>query len=213
MEPRLFCNYIKTSIKNSALNRLGSGWLRLLLAFWLSSTPALAIDRATLELLTQPLEPALFQPNATLDPSVGTPDRISQTGLTPPSLWWTREQFGTNLLSYWLAYPAQDLLPARVDLIVDQQVWGSYNYVQRYAFMNQFGTAAKEFRYNLRVFNLQGDLLGAQICQFRPQLTNLDAACSIFLNPYGRSAFRGSATPGLSPAALPSTGGDRSPGR
>ena len=198
-------NYIKNSAPSCALTRMPIWLLVSLLSL---GTPALAIDPAELDLLTKPLEPALFQPNAQLDPSIITPDRVSQTGLTPPSLWWTRQQFGGNLLSYWLAYPSQDTTPGRVDLIVDQQVWGSYNYLQRYAFMNQFGTTAKEFRYNLRVFNLQGELLGAQICQFSPAVTNLNAACSIFLNSYGRGAFRGSATGASSP-----TGGDRTPGR
>jgi len=198
---RLFRNYTK----NSALTRC-SLWLKLLPLVGLLSlnTPALAVDRATLNLLTEPLEPALFRPGETLNPSILTPDRISQTGLTPPSLWWTREQFGSSLVNYWLAYPSQDIQPGRVDLIVDPQLWNSYNYLQRYAFMNQFGTTAKEFRYNMRVFNPQGELLGAHICQFNSAVTNLNAACSIFLNSYGRGAFSGSSSSG---ASSPTGGG------
>jgi hypothetical protein len=202
------------STQNSVLSR------RLWLAFWLGglswsswlnlSSPVWAIDRVTLDLLTRPLEPALFRPNEPLDPRIGTPDQISQTGLTPPSLWWKREQFDQNLLTYWLAYPAEAEIPGRVDLIVDQQLWGSYNYLQRYRFMNQFGTTARDFGYNMRVFNLQGELLGAHICQFngqfnsQPDAQNREPNCNIFLNPSGRGAFRGTATPGASPA----TGGD-----
>jgi hypothetical protein len=207
MKTRLLRNYTKNSASSYAL--LSCVLLSYALLSYAVGAPALALDRATVELLTKPLEPALFQPNATLDPSIITPDQVSQTGLTPPSLWWTRQQFGNNLLSYWLAYPSQDVMPGRVDLIVNQQIWNDYNYPRRYAFINQFGTTAKEFRYNLRVFNFQGELLGAQICQFTPVATNLNAACSIFLNPYGRGAFRGSATLGASSP----TGDDRPPGR
>jgi len=205
MTRRLFRNYTK----NSALTNCPI-WLKLLpLAVLLGlNAPALAVDRATLELLTKPLEPSLFRQGESLDPSILTPDRISQTGLTPPSLWWTREQFDNSLISYWLAYPSQDSSPGRVDLIVDRQVWNNYNYLQRYAFMNQFGTTAKEFRYNMRVFDARGELLGAHICQFDPAVTNLDAACSIFLNSYGRGAFSGSSSPGASSPI----GGDTLPG-
>lgn len=161
----------------------------------LNGHTAQAIDRETLILLTTPLEPALFEPgNPVIDSSVITPDRVSQTGLTPPSLWWTDEQFGRGLLSYWLAYPGTEAIPRRVDLLVDQSIWSNYNYLRRYVFLNQFGTAAKAFGYNTRVFNLQGELLGAYICEFG-QAELEQAVCSVFLNPYGRAALRGSTTP------------------
>lgn len=221
--------HVRPSIQNSARRRFRPRSLLLAglvnLGFGLQlHAPAWAIDRATLELLTKPLEPALFDPNAALDPKIGTPDQINPTGLTPPSLWWKYEQFGEDLLRYWLSYPAEGETPGRVDLVVDQQIWSSYNYVQRYAFVNQFGTTAKDFGYNLRVFNPQGVLLGAQICQFdsaqfdsarfdsaqfETAPANLDVACTILLNSFGRGAFRGSVTPG----ALSPTGGDVLQGR
>ncbi len=171
--------------------------IELLLLLGLSfSAPAWAIDRPTLNLLTRPLEPALFEADAALDPSIVTPDQINQSGLTPPSLWWKRQQFGSDLITYWLAYPAEAEMPQRVDLIVEQQVWEEYQYLQRYTFMNQFGTTAKDFGYSTRVFNSRGELLGAHICRFSPAVTNLNAPCSIFLNPNGRGAFRGSASTG-----------------
>lgn len=167
----------------------------LAVAGGLNCRSAQAIDPQTLLLLTTPLEPTLFQQGeSTLPPSIVTPDRVSQTGLTPPSLWWTSDQFGNNLLSYWLAYPGIDGTPRRVDLLVDQQVWGGYNYMRRYVFVNQFGTAAKAFGYNTRVFNLQGELLGAYICEPGHAVSD-QPVCSVFLNSYGRSAFRGSTTP------------------
>lgn len=173
---------------------------------------ARAIEEDILVLLTTPLEPSLFQPGEpVLDPSIVTPNRISQTGITPPSLWWTQEQYGKNLLSYWLAYPGTDGTPRRVDLLVDQQVWNVYNYVERYAFVNQFGTAAKDYGYNVRVFDLQGELLGAYVCNFSNgtggepgtgSTFNANVPCSIFLNASGRGAFRGNTSPfgALSPS-------------
>lgn len=187
-----------------------------------------AVGRETIFLLTTPLDPALFQPGVSIDPTVITPDRVSQTGLTSPSLWWTEEQlnslqwigepsgnsgciaeqFGQALLNYWLAYPGDDGTPRRVDLLVNQEVWSDCNYLQRYVFVNKFGTAAKDFGYNVRVFNLQGELLGAYICEFNGPSGSSSASynatipCSIFLNPYGRSAFRGTPTPFGAPSPI-----------
>jgi hypothetical protein len=210
--------------------------LRQLLAFGLGVGVVLlnchiaqAIGRDTIALLTTPLDPALFQPGASIDPTVITPDRVSQAGLTSPSLWWTEEQlnslkwigepsgnsgciaeqFGQALLNYWLAYPGTDGTPRRVDLLVNQDVWSDCNYLQRYVFVNKFGTAAKDFGYSVRVFNLQGELLGAHICEFNgpsairsPASSNVTIPCSIFLNPYGRSAFRGTPTPFGAPSPI-----------
>jgi hypothetical protein len=190
---------------------------------------AQAIDLATLNLLTTPLEPALFQPGTpVLDPTIVTPDRISQTGLTPPSLWWIQEQltnlqwspdnsntgcssdeYSHDLLTYWLAYPGTDGSPRRVDLLVNQQTWGVCNYLQRYTFVTKFGTAAKAFGYNTRVFNTQGELLGAYLCQFAPtaatESDNANAVCGVFLNSQGRGAFSGNA--GATPFGAPSPTG------
>lgn len=200
--------------------RIGWSWSRsiqlfLLISFSLSGLlcrSAQAIDRATLLLLTTPLEPTLFQRNVPLPDNVITPDRISQTGLTPPSLWWTSEQFGNELLSYWLAYPGSADELRRVDLLVDSQRWNTANYVRRYTFLNQFGTAAKAFGYNTRVFNLQGDLLGAYICEPIPNSdstvrNNRSFTCSIFLNPYGRGALSGSNNPNPFGEAVPTEAG------
>jgi hypothetical protein len=184
---------------------------------------AQAIQRETLILLTTPLEPALFQPGTpTLDPSVVTPDRINQIGLTPPSLWWMQEQlqnlqwvteagsapgcsagqFSRSLLNYWLAYPGAENQPRRVDLLVDRDVWISCNYLQRYVLINRFGRTAQDFGYSTRVFNLQGELLGAYLCDFNGTTgqdgfnpANRDVACSLFLNSYGQGAVRGNAIP------------------
>ncbi|MFM7425793.1 MAG: hypothetical protein ACKO7W_12520 [Elainella sp.] len=191
--------------RSRLLGRLLVGLLGLA-CLGLAADRAAAIDREILTLLTTPLEPALFAPGElVLDDSIITRDRINQTGLTPPSLWWTEEQFNQVPLSYWLAYRGSPTEPRRVDLVVDQQIWNNSDYLQRYAFMNQYGTAAKEFGYSLRVFDLRGELLGAHLCEFDPATPNLDSPCSIFLNSYGRGAFRGTATP--FGASFPTDGG------
>lgn len=195
---------------------------------------AAAIQREALVLLTTPLEPALFQPGEpTLDSSVITPDRINQTGLTPPSLWWMQEQiqnldwvsegaapgcpadqFSRSLLNYWLVYPGAENQPRRVDLLVDRDIWVTCNYLQRYVLVQRFGRAAQDFGYSTRVFNLQGELLAAYICDFSGVTgsddfnpANRDAACSLFLNAYGRGAVRGNTIPfGASPPTPGGTG-------
>lgn len=169
---------------------------------------AIALDAQALLLLTQPLTSSeinlLAQGAPPSDSSWVTAETISQTGLTPPSLWWAKQQFGGKLLSNWLAKPGTDDLPSRVDLLVNQQIWTSYNYLDRYAFLNQMGRVAQDFGYSTRVFNAQGELLGAYICDFDwteprssryPQgiasSATLSSACRIFLDPSGVGAVRG----------------------
>jgi hypothetical protein len=185
---------------------------------------AIALDAEALLLLTQPLTPSeislLEQGTAPADPSWVTANTISQTGLTTPSLWWAKQQFGGELLSNWIAKPGTDDMPSRVDLLVNQQVWTSYNYLDRYAFLNQLGRVSSDFGYSTRVFNAQGQLLGAYICDFdltEPIASNAppnalpsesnrstpDLACRIFLDPSGVGAIRGVGATG----ALQPTGG------
>ncbi|HAZ46361.1 MAG TPA: hypothetical protein DDW76_02155 [Cyanobacteria bacterium UBA11369] len=94
--------------------------------------------------------------------SVLTANTISQTGLTRPSLWWADEQFGNKLINNWCAYPAE----RRIDLIVNRQIWSLLTYLERYAFVNHFGTVARDFQYNLRVFNQQNSPLATYTCNF-----------------------------------------------
>ena len=182
--------------------------------------PAIALDAQALLLLTQPLtssEINLLEQGAPLsDPSWVTAETISQNGLTTPSLWWAKQQFGGKLLNNWIAKPGTDDMPNRVDLLVNQQVWTSYNYLDRYAFLNQMGRVAQDFGYSTRVFDAQGELLGAYICDFDwaglrsprdPQDAASNApfsesdrstssACRIFLDPSGVGAVRGAGTTG-----------------
>jgi hypothetical protein len=186
----------------SQWNRLAWG-LGLLSLGWGSG--AIALDASSSLLLTQPLTAAeidlLEAGTPPADPDWVTANTVSQTTLTTPSLWWVRQQFGGKLLNNWLAKPATVEMPNRVDLLVNQQVWNRYNYIDRYAFLNQVGTSAQDFGYSTRVFNAQGELLGAYICEFeseRAGSVDVPAAadCTIFLDPSGTGAVRGRSTTG-----------------
>lgn len=104
-----------------------------------------------------------------------TSSNISQNGLTIPSLWWAREQFGGKLLENWLAYPGENGRGGRVDLVVNRQIWSLRDYLERYQFVNHFGQSAKDYGYNTRVFNRQKRLLAAYTCDFtvEPIVCNL----------------------------------------
>jgi hypothetical protein len=136
---------------------------------------------------TEPLELSLLEPGAPLNNRyVITANTISQSDLTVPSLWWAREQFANQLLDNWIAYPADDTTAGRIDLIVNRRLWSSLDYLQRYEFVNRFGTVARDFGYNIRVFNYQQELLATYTCEF-----TATPRCQIdYLSATGRSGLR-----------------------
>ncbi|BAZ05333.1 hypothetical protein [Calothrix sp. NIES-3974] len=115
---------------------------------------------------------------------VVTANTINQAKITVPSLWWSKEKYGNKLLANWIAYPGNQNQAGRIDVIVNQQVWSILDYLERYNFINQLGTIARNScsqeatdsalgenkicnqGYNLRVFNYQQDFLGAYTCDF-----------------------------------------------
>lgn len=131
---------------------------------------AAALEQTTLLLLTTPLDTQeitqFWSGNLPTDGSIAAANRISQSDLTVPSLWWAQQQFGGNLLNYWVAYSGTDGTPRRIELMVDPQVWNQAGYMERYAFVTRMGATAEDFGYNLRIFTWRGDLLGAYICDF-----------------------------------------------
>ncbi|MBW4637349.1 MAG: hypothetical protein KME05_03775 [Gloeocapsa sp. UFS-A4-WI-NPMV-4B04] len=135
-----------------------------------------------------PLDLSLLEPDASLDGSVITSNTISQQHLTIPSLWWASEQFGGNLLDSWLAYPSDSKHNPRVDLIVNRQNWSLSDYIQRYEFVNHFGSVASDYGYNVRVFNVQQELLATYTCDFSatPRLCNMQVQAT------GNARVRGS---------------------
>ncbi len=135
------------------------------------------------------LELSLLAPNAAIKNGVITASNISQKQLTIPSIWWAKEQFGGKLLDNWLAYPAKDDRTPRIDLIVNRQIWSLLDYVERYEFVNNFGNVARDYGYNVRVFNYQQELLATYTCNFNVQ----PRLCTMAnLNALGKASVRGS---------------------
>lgn len=131
---------------------------------------------------TAPLELSVLTQNT--PPAKGdvlTANTISQDTLTIPSLWWAKEQFAGKLLNNWLAYPNEH----RVDLVVNRQLWTLLDYMERYSFVNKFGIVAKDFGYNIRVFNQQKVLLATYTCNLSAPQTN----CQIWLEGSGQDSL------------------------
>jgi hypothetical protein len=135
----------------------------------------------TITLTALPVAPSLAQTPSIPSPSsapleldlltkpknyVITANTINLGGLTVPSLWWAQQNSEKKLLDNWIAYPASDKEPARVDLIVNQQIWSLLEYIERYDFVNRLGSAARSFGYNIRVFNYQKEPLATYTCNF-----------------------------------------------
>jgi hypothetical protein len=119
---------------------------------------------------------------------VTTANTFNQDKLTIPSLWWAKENTETKLLDNWIAYPASSKTSARVDLIVNQQVWSVLDYFERYQFINRLGSDARGYGYNVRVFNYQQELLGSYTCNF----TTTPSSCRIHMNTQNRFRLRSS---------------------
>lgn len=148
-------------------------------AIFIKPAPPLIAQTPIPQPTNAPLELSLLAPNAPKR-GVVTANTISQKQLTVPSLWWAKQQFGGKLLDNWLAYPSQGTTTPRVDLIVNRQIWSLLDYVERYDFVNSLGSVARDYGYNVRVFNYQQELLATYTCNFNIQpslcsMGNLDA--------------------------------------
>ncbi|MEG5061182.1 hypothetical protein QUB60_25970 [Microcoleus sp. A2-C5] len=86
---------------------------------------------------------------------------LSQTEPSVPSLWLAEKQFGGKLLDRWFV----DRDNALVIIIVNRQLWSLLDYIERYQFVNRFGTVSSEYGYNLRVCNRQGTALAIYSCK------------------------------------------------
>ncbi len=118
--------------------------------------------------------------------SVITANTISQKKLTVPSLWWAKENSENKLLDNWIAYPATDNQSARVDLVVNQQIWSLLDYLERYDFVNRLGNVARNYGYNIRVFNYQQERLATYTCNFNTS----PEFCRIELNSQNQLGLR-----------------------
>ncbi|HEY9607921.1 hypothetical protein [Allocoleopsis sp.] len=114
-----------------------------------------------------------------------TASTISPTSLTNPSLWWAEEQFNEfdgKLIENWIAY--QD--KKRVDLVVNRQLWTLLDYLGRYSFLSKYGTAARDYQYNVRVFNDRSALLATYTCNYSTTLP--DCQLKVF-DSFGRDSL------------------------
>ena len=98
---------------------------------------------------------------------VTTANTIYQEKINIPSLWWAKENSQYKLLDNWIAYPATHKNPGRLDLIVNEQIWTLLDYIERYQFVNRLGIVARDYKYNMRVFNYQKELLATYTCNFK----------------------------------------------
>ncbi|TVQ08495.1 MAG: hypothetical protein EA368_11735 [Leptolyngbya sp. DLM2.Bin27] len=139
--------------------------------------------------LSQTFCQLLMFPTATLANTDDFSDRIvdgsfssdsryaSADTMTLPSLWWNRDSLtrhlgGRRLVQSWISYQIKDSATPVVDVLINPQMWSVLTYSERYAVLNQFGTAARSFGYNLRFF--QGSthsnrLVGLYACEFDAQ--------------------------------------------
>ncbi|MBW4479159.1 MAG: hypothetical protein KME54_20460 [Tolypothrix brevis GSE-NOS-MK-07-07A] len=137
-------------------------------------TLLLGISLTTISLLSS--QPSIAQTEASDAPleldllnnpkGVITANTINQGQLTIPSLWWAKENSENKLLDNWIAYPAAGTQKARVDVIVNQQFWSILDYLERYNFVNRVGSLARNYGYNIRVFNYQQERLATYTCNF-----------------------------------------------
>ncbi len=116
-----------------------------------------------------------------VDGSISSDSRqASAESMTLPSLWWNRDSLtrhlgGPRLVQSWLSYQIADSSIEVVDVIINPQIWSVLTYNERFAVLNQFGTTARDFGYNLRFF--QGNarsyrLVGLYACKFTPSPTD-----------------------------------------
>lgn len=136
---------------------------------------SIQISQAQIPINQKSLEPPLdLQLLNNSNPPIGvlTSKTINQYGLTAPSLWWIKENFEKKLMDNWIAYPQL----RRVDVVVNQQFWSIFDYLERYNFINRVGANARNFGYSTRVFNYQEELLGTYTCNFK---SNDDATKNI----------------------------------
>jgi len=112
---------------------------------------------------------------------------LSQTEPSLPSLWLAQQLYGGKILQNWYIensmvqlYPNL-YLDSLVTLVVDRENWNAERYLGQYVFVNQFANITRGYGYNLRVCNLQGDLLAYYYCDF----TNTPLNCQVQIRSTG----------------------------
>lgn len=113
-----------------------------------------------------------------------TQNDISQANFIPPSIWWAAQRFGGMILDFWFTCPND----RRVYLIVNRQIWNSLNYVERYSFVNSFGTYSRSDKYNVEVLNPQLETLAAYRCVYPENPTVKPPICNLWVESFGNYA-------------------------
>ncbi len=142
------------------------------------SVPAPSFEPLDIKLLDQEILPS--------DCNCVTAKTISPTHLTDPSLWWAKEQFNEfdgKLIQNWIAYRDKK----RVDLVVNRQLWTLLDYLGRYSFLSKFGTAVRQYQYNVRVFNERAALVATYSCNYNTTLP--ECQLKVF-DSFGRDSLR-----------------------
>ncbi|MEM9272661.1 MAG: hypothetical protein AAGA80_06815 [Cyanobacteria bacterium P01_F01_bin.143] len=114
-----------------------------------------------------------------------TEQNVALSGVVSPSLWWAREQFdpfGGRLIDDWL----EDSQLKQIDLVVNWQLWTLLDYLDRYRLINQLGTVAREYDYNLRIINQQKQCLAT----YQYQSDNNPPKWEINLDGLGQDSFQ-----------------------
>ncbi len=97
---------------------------------------------------------------------------LSQTEPSIPSLWLGEQLYGGKILQNWyiensvVQLSPNLYLDSLVTLVVDRENWNAERYLGQYVFVNRFANITRGYGYNLRVCNLQGDLLAYYHCDF-----------------------------------------------
>ena len=121
-------------------------------------------------------------PPATIEATVSS-ERPPQSGLAVPSLWWAQAQFDPDsgcLIRRWVAYPDRQ----RIDFIVNRRRWRRLDYLDRYRTLNQFGTVARSYSYDLQVLDAKRTCLATYRCQFQRSPPRCRVAFGSLLQQY-----------------------------
>lgn len=116
-----------------------------------------------------------------------TAQTVCQSGLTPPSLWWTKEQVAQELrtsgklVNTWSAQLKTADSPGQVRLVVNPQMWSLMDYFERYDFVNNFGLAARGFGYQTEIYNTKGTPLASYACSTTDGSATLGSSCTMDL--------------------------------
>jgi hypothetical protein len=114
--------------------------------------------------------------------NIVTADTASATMMTLPSLWWTRDQTRSKVVSNWIA----DRTQKQIYLLINAQYWNILDYIDRYALIDKFGRVSRDYGYNLRLCTERKIVLAEYQCDRIANLSN----CYILLNAAGQAAAR-----------------------